>query len=468
MGLLLYILCVFSTGLLARYLLRLEDFSAFSLYRLSVSFFWGLLVHIAFLQIVQLLSLNPSHAQLRVFLMLVAAIMPLLMLGWFFRNRTVVSWKVPIDFYWCRLNYLGLGIIAIQLSVLLWITVVLPMIGWDGWAAWLVKSKVWYYTGLDAVFTNAFSWQSEQGVYSNLSAYYPDGFPLVHYAVALFAGWDETSFKILTWFMWLCFLPCFYHALRKLDVSQTMAFWSTVLLTCIPMFRYHVYSGGYVDLWLSIYLFLCFSAAQSFILKPDKYTFIRFLILLLALPLFKLEGMIWMLLVVATFALASLSSRNRVRVVVGSVLLLALWFVFDGFTFNTPFGLVQITPQLFQIGDYVNYALAFNDSSQALFEALFVSRNWLLIWYFLPLVIWLAFRYHKRSELLMLSVFLVLTVLFILGLFYLTGASKWAENFTSINRVVLHMVPVYLLLGSALLFQQMQERRIAKDSVETE
>ena len=465
MGLLLYILCVFSAGLLLRFVLRLEDFSAFSMYRFCVSFFWGLLVHIGLLQIIQISGWQPTSAEIRWLLLLTAGIMPAVLL-WRMLKKRSLAWQLPLDVHWSRLNYLGFVIMAIQLAVLLWMVLVLPLIGWDGWAAWLVKAKVWYGSGLDSAFTNVFSWQSQQGIYSNLSAYYPEGFPLVHLAAAVFTGWDETAFKILTWVFWLCFLPCFYHALRRLDVSQTMALWSTVLLVSIPMFRYHVYSGGYVDLWLAVYLFLCFSAAQSFILKPDRYTFIRFLILLMALVLLKLEGIIWVLLVIGTFALASLSHRNRVRVIVVSVLLLATWFVFGGFTLNTPLGIVQITPQMFQIGDYVNYALAFNNSSQAMFEALFLSRNWLLIWYFLPVVLWLSFRYHNRSELLMLSVFMVLSVVFILGLFYLTGASKWAENFTSINRVVLHVVPVYLLLGTALLSQQIQERSHDQVSVQ--
>ena len=466
-GLLLYLLCLISTGLLVRFALRLEDFTAFSLYRLCVSLFWGILSHIVILQVLQLFSLSPSHATVRWLLLFMALIMPVLLALKRWRKGYAIRWQHAEGANWTRTDYLGFVIIWTQLAVLLWLVLVLPLIGWDGWAAWLVKTKVWYFNGLDASFTNVAGWQSTENVYSNLSAFYPDGFPLMQYATALFTGWNETALKAMTWCAWVCFLPCFYHGLRKLDIQRSVALWTTVLLVSIPMFRYHVYSGGYVDLWLAMYLFLCLSAAQSFILNPDKRTFIRFLILLLALGVFKLEGIIWIMLVLVTFALASMSNRNRRISVLVVGLILSVWFAIGGFGFDTPFGPVNITPQLFQFGDYVNYALAFNNTTDALLEALFLSRNWLLIWYMLPVVIWLAIKYHRKSEILMLSVFLLLGALFIVSLFYLTGASKWAENFTSINRVVLHMVPVYLLLGAALLSQRIQERNMLSDSDKT-
>jgi len=97
MGLLLYLVCVFSAGLLLRYALRLEDFSALTVYRLCVSFFWGLLAHMGLLKILQLFSVAPSQAQVRVFILLVAAIMPVVLLWQLLRNCLFYTSPSPRD-----------------------------------------------------------------------------------------------------------------------------------------------------------------------------------------------------------------------------------------------------------------------------------------------------------------------------------------------------------------------------------
>ena len=53
---------------------------------------------------------------------------------------------------------------------------------------------------------------------------------------------------------------------------------------------------------------------------------------------------------------------------------------------------------------------------------------------------WRSLR--ARCDLAALGGFLALGYAFLFVLFFLTDAAAWAENFTSVNRVLLHIVPV--------------------------
>jgi hypothetical protein len=83
-------------------------------------------------------------------------------------------------------------------------------------------------------------------------------------------------------------------------------------------------------------------------------------------------------------------------------------------------------------------------------QSLFLLPNWSLLWYLLlPLVAW-RWRQLQRPDAAMLGLLLAYGMLFLFVLFFFTDASRWAEDLTSLNRLLMHLVPL-LLFWMALL-----------------
>lgn len=462
-AILFFLLCVITSGMLFRKVLFFNTPFYFGVYRVSINFFWGVTFIILLLQLFQLLGLPLNKQILRIIL-----IIPLVMVlaYWVYHLLICKNWSgkwlqnglFPFK-AWNYQQQILLVIILLQLMMLFLMVINLPLLGWDGWGAWLVKSKVWYVKGLHVTFTTVIEWYQHASSYSNLSANYPDGFSLIHYALSLFSGWSEREIKIFTWWAFVFFIVCFYRSMSLAIDSRTFKLYVCLILACIPMFRYHIYSGGYVDLWLAVYILLSLSAAQYYVVKPNRVNFIRLLVLLSMLVALKLEGIVWMLLFIMSFFIISISARNRWLLALLCLLVALIWYLSGGFGMETPLGYMQLTPDLFQFGHYVSYEFLFHDSTAAMFVALFLSRNWFVIWYFLPLVLILMWLYRKESLVNIASVFFLLGLLFIFFLFYLTGASEWADNFTSVNRIFIHITPVYLFLLAILFYRQWLKKK---------
>jgi hypothetical protein len=79
-------------------------------------------------------------------------------------------------------------------------------------------------------------------------------------------------------------------------------------------------------------------------------------------------------------------------------------------------------------------------------ETLFLMPNWSLFWYLAPLIVLLRWRDLRRVPALAgLGWFLAFGYAFLFLLFFFTDAAAWAENLTSINRVLMHIVPITLV-----------------------
>jgi hypothetical protein len=96
---------------------------------------------------------------------------------------------------------------------------------------------------------------------------------------------------------------------------------------------------------------------------------------------------------------------------------------------------------------YGRINLGWHFSGMAWLQGLFLSQNWLFVWFGLPAVMWAVIR-QGRSQRVVTFMLLVMT-LYLLCIFWLynfTSFSQFAITFTSSNRMVLHIYPIYLFL----------------------
>ena len=87
----------------------------------------------------------------------------------------------------------------------------------------------------------------------------------------------------------------------------------------------------------------------------------------------------------------------------------------------------------------------------AVFDALFLRQSWSLLWYLVPFALWQSrTAFSRRPALGALGWFFALGFAFLALLFFFTEASQWAENLTSLNRVLLQIVPAFVFWLSLL------------------
>jgi hypothetical protein len=85
-------------------------------------------------------------------------------------------------------------------------------------------------------------------------------------------------------------------------------------------------------------------------------------------------------------------------------------------------------------------------------NSLFVQPNWHLLWWIAPIIVvwrWRALRAADVTR--QLGAFLLAGLAFLLFLFVFTDAASFAESYTAINRLLMHLVPALISLLMLLL-----------------
>lgn len=111
-------------------------------------------------------------------------------------------------------------------------------------------------------------------------------------------------------------------------------------------------------------------------------------------------------------------------------------------------GRISLTPELIQVPYLGRFALGYRGSWDPVMMNFLVLVNWHLLGYLMLLATGVAVvsvfkrgaaRWQRAG-----LVFVVTSLLALFVLFFLTDAQRWAEQYTSINRVFLEFVPAFL------------------------
>ena len=343
-----------------------------------------------------------------------------------------------------------LGVRFINLALEVWWR---PLYPWDAWTTWAVRPRVWSALGQLAPFVGSQRWLAD----ATASAYtieawnYPATVPLLALWPTLAYGtWNETAAN-LPWLSGALLLGLgFYGQARLWGASALTALIFTWLLLSLPLLDSHVALAGYADLWLATAFGLAAIAFFQWARNGDRRQGLLALLLGLFCPLIKLEGAVWLLL----FIPALLAARLRggwLLAVAGATAALGLgWWLAGGVAFDAPgLGEVRLTPELIQIPYLGRFALGYRGGWSPVVQNFLVLANWHLFGYLALITAGVAAimvarggRAERwlRAEL----VFVAASLLALFVLFFLTDAQRWAEQYTSINRVVLDFVPAFL------------------------
>lgn len=356
--------------------------------------------------------------------------------------------RLPGWLGWASFTLLALAFVAISVQALS-----LPVLSWDAWNAWLAKSKGWYYAGqfLPVLGMDAWLAAAPGSAIANITPGYPEALPRLVTVLALLCGeWQDGQVALLWPLLWLAGAAMFAGALRQRGAGFAQAMACAAALFCLPLLSAHAVLSGYMDLWLGLLVLLAVVMGDAWQRNRERSSLAGFLVCLVLLPTIKLEGGVYSLLLAAGFAFWQVPLRVRWLLAAAALLVvLPIWWWF-GISLPLPgLGWVRLHPDEVSLPLIGTLQLAWRPVAPVVLQSLFVLPNWSLLWFAAPLV--MLARWRQLPGLAAPASFLLGAAAFHFCLFFLTDASAWAENLTSLNRLLLHVAPAWGWLLAVLV-----------------
>lgn len=348
-----------------------------------------------------------------------------------------------------------LAALLLAFGVILLQALSLPTLTWDAWNAWLAKSKAWLHAGqlLPVVDLDTWLAPGDAQVLFSVGAPYPEALPrLVAWLMAIQGDWNDAVAHLLWPLLWLALAALAVGALQRAGVSWRYALISALLLLTLPMVSAHASLPGYSDLWLAAAIFAAALRLQAWLERRRIVDAALALLLIALLPAIKLEGAIYAMVLLGAGVLWRLLPRWAAPLVVLAPLLLALAVWLHPIRLPLPgLGWLGLEWGAVEVPFFGRLALFWRPVAGTVLESMYLLPNWSLLWYLTPLVLAWRWRRLRSPGLGMAAGALWLGWLFHFLLFFFTDAAAWAENLTSLNRLLLHLAPLQVYLLTRLL-----------------
>ncbi|KAB2901571.1 MAG: hypothetical protein DWB45_13605 [Xanthomonadales bacterium] len=338
--------------------------------------------------------------------------------------------------------------IALLLALLAWRGVLIlddvllhPVLPWDAWAVWLAKAKAWVLAGrIDASVPYA-SWVAQAAApeRTGVAWMYPELVPWMAVWFAAGTHWIEPLVGLVWFGLGVALLVLHYGQWRALGVSRAMACVGVYALGSLPLLDAHVALGGYADLWIAAVLSLGAHAWLRWSSLGERRQIGLIVVAMVLLPLLKLEGSIWSIVLGMACAFRLLPRRLRARRFAWIAAAVAATVVVC-----IAFGL----PWIAMARRYLDSGRLFDGgqiaaSALSLASALWAQWNWNLLWVALPgVLVWNARCWSASPTTRRLVALVALPLLVMLGLFLFTTAARYAQSYSAVNRLLLQITPL--------------------------
>ena len=327
-----------------------------------------------------------------------------------------------------------------------------PLYPWDAWTTWAVRPRVWAELRELTPFVAPHLWLADPaGSAYTIDAWtYPCTVPLLAlWPTLAFGAWNETAAN-LPWIGAALALGLgFYGQARRWGATPLIALIFTWLLLSLPLLNTHVALAGYADLWLATVFGLAVIAFFQWARTGDCRQGVLAVLLALACPLIKLEGAVWLLLLVPALLIAWVRGWPLRVLAATAALLGVVWWAVGGVEFTLPgLGEFRLKPELIQVPYLGLFNLGYRGTWEPVWKNVLILANWHLFGYLALIAAGLTLRAAarglaerwRRVELALV----IASLLALFVLFFLTDAQRWAEQYTSINRVFLEFIPALL------------------------
>lgn len=378
--------------------------------------------------------------------------------AWYLRSRHVEISAARLSNAARVVIAVAVALVVLRLWTLAAEAALRPVFPWDAWSAWSVKPKTWYLLDRFVAYVDPAAWLAAPAADLRTSAVwdYPELLAWIEVWFASAAGaWNEPRIH-LAWSGALAALGlASYGQWRGIGIGAALAAVLAWAMLSLPLIDAHAALAGYADLWMAAVFGLAVLAWLRWIRRGGAGQLLLAAGFALCLPMIKLEGAVWLLILSMVGVLGSIRANLRWRLVLGAILLVTIAISLGGFVFPMlGLGWVDV-----QWGEIVVPALGVLDLGwrpvgAAMLTGLFTLPNWHLLWYLLPVVlVWRWRRFAEDPASARIGTALLACCVFLFVLFFFTDAAAWAENHTSANRLVLHLVPAIFSLLAVLLAQ---------------
>jgi hypothetical protein len=369
------------------------------------------------------------------------------------RRRTELGSKSWTSRAWQVIWWLLLAVILVRIWVLASEALLRPTFPWDAWSAWAVKPKSWFLLDHYVPYVPMQEWLTKPDVAARSASIwdYPELLAWIQIWFASAAGsWNEPLINIV-WSGVLAAmgLACYGHW-RVLGVNRVLALVLVYGLLSLPLIGAHAALAGYADLWLAAAFGMAVLSWLRWVRRRELGQLVLASVFALCMPLIKLEGAVWLLLFSTIVLLGLLPRRSRWIVAAVLIALVLIGVSLGGFLFPMlGLGWVRVTWGQLVIPALGALDLHWRPVGSAMLSGLLTLPNWHLLWYLVPVVLVLRWRVIAQDRAARsIAALLSYCALFLFVLFFFTDASAWAENYTSANRLILHVVPgVFSLLA---------------------
>jgi hypothetical protein len=336
-----------------------------------------------------------------------------------------------------------------------------PLYPWDAWTTWAPRAHIWFTLKDLVPFVDSASWlySFNKEIYTIPAWDYPKTVSLIQLWISLaLEQWDDSLINV-PWLLCAVALGlAFYGQLRCWSLTPLMSLLGTYLLLSLPLLNTHIALAGYADLWLATAYSLAGMAFLQWLRTSDPRQGWLALLFALACPLLKREGLIWMLTFLPPLLIARLSLKAMLLASAGGLIGLIVWYINGGISI----GELQLTPDVIQIPSLGRFEIALHFVWEPFYQNLLVMSTWNLFWYLIIVaLIFSVARAVTDRQFFIYFIFIASGLVVIFVTFFLTNNAAWAEYYTSINRILLHLAPN--LLFYTLLLLQPYLVRLAKD-----
>ena len=341
---------------------------------------------------------------------------------------------------WHRAAFAGLLLLmVIRLGGLGLEVIWQPLFPWDAWSQWATKARVWYELGHLVPFVPPDTWLQGGGAYYDRAPHYPPAIPLLQTWTSFGLGrWDD-SLMNLPWLMAaIALVMAFYGQARQRGIAPLFAMMFSYFLLSTPMLDTHVALAGEADLFLGAVYGLAAFAFFHWTRSRDTWQGAMTILLGAGCILIKQPGIGWALTLLPALWVALAPRAGLIGTVILALLGLA-WVLLFG---QGGFSLLGYTLKL-----------AFTPVWVPLWDNVAILDNWHLLFYlaaaalllFLPRLLALPYR--------AMTTLVVAALVFICAIFFFTYVSAWVEDYTVVNRALLHLVPMLLFYLMVLFWE---------------
>jgi len=376
---------------------------------------------------------------------------------YFFREHVPAALapaRLPVG--WRILWWMLVAAIVLRLGSLASEAMLRPTFPWDAWSAWSVKPKSWFLLGHHVPYVPMAEWLAEPLIEARTAAIwdYPELLAWIEIWFASAAGsWNEPLINVV-WTGVLGATALASHGQwRAIGVRPVPAMLLTYGLVSLPLLGAHAALAGYADLWLAAAFGLAILGWLRWMRNGESAHLAMAWLFALSMPLIKLEGSVWLIVFSCVMVLGLFRPRTRWLIVAAGVLLTALFLALGGFPLPIlGLGWVHVAWGELVVPALGTLDLHWRSVGSAMLSGLLTLPNWHLLWYLVPVAIVLRWRRFATDRVARsLGAMLGACAAFLFVLFFFTEASAWAENYTSANRLILHIVPAVFSLLAVLL-----------------